>query len=119
MNSVIKLFEKVPAGNIAACFLLFVITLAAELLVFNHHFFFGRVSGSGYEQRAFEIPVSKEHGARVVVMSAENNELTLNSVNSRLANIMLTTTLNHVPVYLLTEHVNTGNDCNSTRKTEL
>lgn len=52
-------------------------------------------------------------------MSSENNELTLNSVNSRLANIMLTTTLNHVPVYLLTEHVNTGNDCNSTRKTEL
>ncbi|MCK0525565.1 hypothetical protein [Anaerobiospirillum sp. NML120449] len=102
MNSVIKLFEKGPAGNIAACFLLFVITLAAELLVFNHHFFFGRVSGSGYEQRAFEIPVSKEHGARVVVMSSENNELTLNSVNSRLANIMLTTTLNDERVITFT-----------------
>lgn len=94
MNYVIKMFEKGPAGNLAACLLLFVITVAAELLIFNHHFFFGRASGSGYEQRSFEIPVSKEHGARVLVMSSENNELTLNSVNSRLANIRLTTALN-------------------------
>ena len=55
-----------------------------ELVVFNHHFFFG---GSPYARSAIELPFTPQLNAKAVVLSPQQNVLTLEQLSTKARNL--------------------------------
>lgn len=90
MKAFNKLLSGEPAGSLIIGALILFLSLAAELLVFNHHFFTSRAGDEGFAHEHFELPVHPQTGTSILVMDSKHNELTLNGINRALANIKLT-----------------------------
>lgn len=105
MKAFNKLLSGEPAGSLIIGALILFLSLAAELLVFNHHFFYGKSGHDSFAHRAFELPVHEQYKVRALVMNGEANELTLNDLRQKIANVQLTTTANYGKAVTMTLHV--------------
>lgn len=74
--------------------LLMAISVLLELVAFNHHYVWSKVSASEYSYKAFNLPYNEHFKRPLVVLDSQHLEYDLPNINQSIANVALETMSN-------------------------